>query len=213
MANTQTKKHGPLFWGLIALVGGVVAVGLCVVGVAFWARNTVMNATATEAVPVPVAEVEQRELRKLNDKYLSFRQALKQGQTATFKFSDRDLNGLVAKLPELKHLRGKASFTIERGEFVVDACVPLNGLPGMEGRYINGRFTLDISSESGRPVIRPVDVQTANGEVPQVILSHLRDINILDKLTKRDANARTLMNKISGLEIREGKLVIDTGHR
>lgn len=213
MAGHQGKKHGALFWLLIALAGIVLALALCVAGVAFWARNAVMNATATEAVPVPVVEAEKHELRQLNDKYLSFRSALDRGTAGTFEFSDRDLNVLVAKLPELKELRGKASFSIERGEFVVDACVPLNGLPGMEGRYLNGRFTLDIRSEGGRPVIRPIEAETANGEVPEMIMSHLRNTNVLDELTKRDANARTLMNKISGLQIREGKLVIDTGRQ
>ncbi|MBT3374168.1 MAG: hypothetical protein HN742_33945 [Lentisphaerae bacterium] len=211
MTGDKGKKRGPLFWGLVAAAGVVLLAGICVIGVASWARSAVLNATQEQAVAVPVAgQVEKRELRRLNDKYTSFRKALDQGHAGTFEFSDRELNVLVAKLPELKELRGKAAFAIERGEFIVDACVPLNDLPGLEGRYLNGRFTLDISTEGGHPVIRPVQVTVPDGEVPQVIVKRLREMNVLDELTERDANARTLVDRISGLKIRDGKLVIDT---
>ena len=205
----QGKKRGCLFWG--CLTSAIVAVLVAVVAavIVFRVKRVVENATSTQPAPIPAATPSPQAARDTQRKTEGFLTALKRNEAGTFNFSADDINNLIATAPGLQDLRGRTFVAIANDRIVADASIPLDQVPGMQGRFLNGRFTLELQFRNGDLAIYARDIQVKGQPLPDLVKAKVETINLAQELYKRP-DAVQALKKIDFLEVRDGKLVVRT---
>jgi hypothetical protein len=195
--------------GITALVV-VLLIGV-VVGVLFWKVRKLRNVFSdTELKPVPVADANAETVRRLSRTFEQLQRALKEGRTETFTFTDLQLNQLVSTVPAVRDARGRARFTIADDLLKVEGGIPLDQIPGFQGRYLNGQFTLDLRLENGVLNLRVLDAAVRGQPLPPVIMERLRQQNLADQ-AMQNPEFRQQISALKALRIEGGKLIVETG--
>ena len=90
----------------------------------------------------------------------SFQRAAKRGEAVRVELSDAEINGLIAGSNDA---RGKVFVAINNDVGRVQVSLPLQGVPTMSGRYLNGELTVE-SSPDGDPANVRVSNILLNGQ-------------------------------------------------
>lgn len=189
----------------IALVVGIV------VGVLFWKLRKLRDEFSdTELKTVPIAEANAETARRLSRTFEQLQRAVKDGRTEQFAFTDLQLNQIVSTVPAVRDARGRAHFTIVDDHLKVEAGIPLDQIPGFQGRYLNGEFTLDLRLENGKLSLRVLDAAVRGQPLPPVIMEPLRQRDLAD-LAMQDPEFRRQITGLKALRVEGGKLVVETG--
>ncbi|OGV68772.1 MAG: hypothetical protein A3K19_24190 [Lentisphaerae bacterium RIFOXYB12_FULL_65_16] len=208
--SSGSSKHGCLFYGCLTAVT-LVLLGAVVGGFIVWkVRSVALGVTDTAPAAVPVASVDDLEARDIQQRTQDLITSLKENRAGEFRFSERDLNALVATVPDAQGIRGKAAFSIQGDRLVTQTSLPLDQVPGMQGRYLNGKFHLDVKCEGGvlEAYVRDIDVK--GDPIPQSIKDRIGKINFGQEIYK-DPKAADALRSLESISIRDGKLVIRTG--
>lgn len=199
---------------LIVLGGAVLAVVLIVVVVAlvlFWRFRSLRDEFAdTSLEAVPVAEADAATARRLNRTAEQLERAVKEGRTERFEFTEEQLNQMIATLPAAQEARGKAQVRIVDDRLKVRTGLPLDQVPGFQGRFLNGEFTLDLRLENGALDLRVVDAEVRGKPLPPAIMARLRDYNLADQAL-RNPDVRRHLEGLRGLRLEGGRLIVETG--
>ena len=195
--------------GMTALaVALIVAI---VVGVIFWkVRRLRDEFSDTELRAVPIAEANADTARRLSRTFEQLQRAVKEGRSEQFTFTDLQLNQIVSTVPAVREARGRARFAIVDNHLTVDAGIPLDQIPGFQGRYLNGEFTLDMRLENGVLNLRVLEAAVRGQPLPPAIMEHLRQQNLAD-LAMQNPEFRAQISGLKALRIENGKLVVETG--
>lgn len=205
----QKKPKGCLFWGCLSAVL-VCLLGLGVFGIGAWTvRKRVLGFTETQAAHIPVAQVKPAQARTLQAKARAFDSALKRGRAGTYRFTADDLNALVATAPDLETLRGKAFVTIDGKRLIADTSIPLDQVPGLHGRYINGKVELDVRVRNGRLEVYPLGITVKGKPVPPQLMAAFKTRNLAEQ-AQADPNFQKALAHIDSLKIENGAVVIRT---
>ncbi len=113
--------------------------------------------TATPAAALPAPTVSS--VPVVND-WKSFQQAAKRGERVQIALSDADINGLISGSEDA---RGKVFVSINKDLGHVRISMPLEGVPTMSGRYLNGEMDVE-SSPDGDPAKVRVSNILLNGQ-------------------------------------------------
>jgi hypothetical protein len=199
------------------LIAAAIAVGVCLVlvgivlGVLYWQfRSLRSDFTGTELTPVPVAQVDAETAKRLARTVEQFARALKDGRPGQFAFTGTQINQLIAALPAAAELRGRASFAIDGGRLKVRGGIPLEEVPGFQGRYLNGEFALEVRADNGQLHVYVVDISVRGKSLPNVLLDRLRTENLADRFL-RDPEARRLCGNLKAVRVADGTLQVETG--
>ena len=131
--------------GVTALV--IALVVSIVVGVLVWkARTLRARFSDTQLRTVPIAEASTDTAKRLSRTFDELQRAVEEGRSERFTFTDLQLNQMVSTVPAVREARGRAHFTIVDNHLKVDAGIPLDQIPGFQGRYLNGEFTWTCAS-------------------------------------------------------------------
>ncbi len=208
-ASAGKKPRGCLFWGCLAaaIIGllGIVAVGLGLRAM----RKQVLGITDPAPADIPVARVQASQARRIRAKALAFQTALRQGRRGTFRFTADDLNGMIATDKGAQSLRGKTFLTIEGNRLIADACLPLDRVPGLRGRYINGKVELDVQVRNGRLEVYPLDIVVKGKPLPPRLMKVFKARNLAEQFTA-DPNVRNALAHIESLKVENGAIVVKT---
>jgi hypothetical protein len=189
----------------LLLIGGIVA------GVLFWkARKLRDEFSDTQLKAVPIAEANAETARRLSRTFEQLQRAVKEGRTEQFSFTDLQLNQIVATVPAVSEARGRAQFAIVGDHLQVAAGIPLGEIPGFQGRYLNGEFTLDIRLENGALTLRVLEATVRGQPLPALIMERLRQRDLAD-LAMQNPEFRQQISALKALRIEGGKLVVETG--
>lgn len=115
---------------------------------------------ATPALPVPTPTPNVVSATPLVGDWKSFQRAAKRGQAVRIELTDADINGLIAGSDDA---RGKVWVSINNDVGRVQVSMPLEGVPTMSGRYLNGELTVQ-SSPDGDPAKVRVSNILLNGQ-------------------------------------------------
>ncbi len=189
-ASPTGKKRGCLFWAIATLVVLALVVG----GGSYLAyRYATQRIVAgyTEAAPRELAEptLSAAELGELDGRVAAFVHALRnKNPVEPLVLSGDDLTALVARIPELRRLGGRARFSIGDGEIRSDLSLPLERA-GYPGRWFNGSAAFAVSLENGVLIVTLRSASVKGSEVPGWILRQVQDQNLAKKLYERPETA------------------------
>lgn len=116
---------------------------------------TAVAPEAPPASPAPTAPT-----TPLVSDWKSFQRAAKRGEAVRIELSDAEINGLIAGSNDA---RGKVFVAINNDVGRVQVSLPLQGVPTMSGRYLNGELTVE-SSPDGDPAKVRVSNILLNGQ-------------------------------------------------
>lgn len=195
--------------GVTALV--IVLLGALVAGLLFWKARSLRNQyTDTELKAVPVEETNAETARRLGRTFEQLQRAIKEGRAEHFTLTDLQMNQLVATVPALAGVRGRAHFAIVDGHLRVESGIPLGQVPGFQGRFLNGEFTLDLRLENGQLNLRVLDATVRGQPLPPLLMDRLRQRNLAEQALQ-NREFRQQIASLKSLRIEDGKLVLDTG--
>jgi len=207
MESPERKKKGCLFWGC----GGFLVLAVLFLGGAGYLLYMLRDLTSDAPVPIPVKEVKAGEYESVRKEIGGFEKAVEEDRPAKLELSADDLNTMIAKDPGLKELSGSAFVTIEDGQVALDLSLPLDRfkvkVPGIEGRYLNGRFIVEMSMEDGKVSIVPVSAVVKEKPLPGWVLREIQK-NVLDRMVG-DPKFLEAAKKAKSLKVEGDKVIVE----
>jgi len=191
--------------GVVALLAAIAA------GIAAWQFNRLRREfTDAELKPLPVTQVDGDSAKRLTRTAEQFARALNDNRPGQFTFTEAQLNGLLAMLPDTQELRGRATVAIAGDRLRVQTGVPLEQVPGFQGRYLNAEFTVDAQVTNGQLQVYVREVTVRGKPLPPLLVDRLRTQNLADRLLQ-DPGARRFFSHIRTLRVAEGAVQVETG--
>jgi hypothetical protein len=210
--TTEKKKMG--CWGIGCIVCLVItlllAIGTGVTTYLVYAK--IKSYTAAAFVAVPVEEGTPEHYAEISQRMEEVHEALLNNRAAKAEFTAQELNICIAQNPELKDFKGKVYLKLEDGLVQAQASIPLNGIPGFSGRYLNGTVQTSIGVENGKISIIPQAIQVSGKNIPDDIMSQFKQgfEEGLDDKMDEDPKTKAMLDRIRTLKIEGDKVVIET---
>lgn len=216
-ARTQAKTSGSSpgrkrLIVVLSIVGGLLLLtGLAVGGSVLYARGLVRRLTSTQPDSLPVTQLGRDEQRKVERNLQRFVTACQKGQAEQIEFNDHELNGVLGALEECRGMRGKVALEIVDGQPWVQASIPLSdtGVSWLQGRYLNGKFRLNVQLKESGLSITVADVVVPGGQVPDWVLKRLRAQDFGQE-AYRDRTWGPRLRRLESLDFNQDKLVVQT---
>ncbi|MDD4098680.1 MAG: hypothetical protein PHC30_07915 [Lentisphaeria bacterium] len=197
------KIVGCVFGGLLLLMI------LAVVAAYFYLQHLRSSLTATAPLDLAPAEVTPGQKRQLEKVYHQVRQALEQGKATEAVLAGEDVNALLALAPETRAVSRRAAIALEGETAKATLSLPLDGVEGMEGRYLNGDFTFRLGVQDGKMQIRILSAVANQRRVPQYIIDKLNERDLGQEVARRLGGGSHLQ-RIDSLVIEGGQLKVRT---
>jgi hypothetical protein len=212
--NTPEQPSSPppqrrfwLWFGVIVATLFSLAIGI----VAFFIYQTyTIGKTITSTTPteIPVEKPSQEKAEELGQRLVSFQTAITEDKAAELILSAQDLNALIALDPDFA---GKVFFQIEGDQVFLKGAIPLNNVPGLEGRFLNGTIAMNISLKNQKLVITPTKLVLDNPDMPKfvqdVIMDSLKKQNLAEEAAK-DPEFQKWLQNIKDIRVADGKIII-----
>ena len=131
---------------VLVIFGAIGGVG------AFWLyRKTLDTFSSDRPANVALEQPTTVALQQAEGKLHQLRTAVRDRTGTRIEFAAADLNTLIARDPAFVGLRGKARVGMAGDDMIVDVSAPLNSsnLPGLKGRWFNGRIQFRFGYEFG----------------------------------------------------------------
>jgi hypothetical protein len=210
-AEPPREGHGCFFYGcIIAIVLAVLAlIALGVGGYLTYRAYLKFVDQYTSATPMtlPKVEMPEEERKALQERFDVFKKAIDEGQDAEpLVLTGDELNVLLANASGVKD---RVYFIVEGDKLKGEVSLPLDalGLPGVQGRYFNGKATFLASLKGGQLVVN-VDSAELNGQpLSEQIMTGLRTTNLAQDAARQPENA-AFLNKLESIEIKDGKITV-----
>ena len=204
----KSSGKGCLFWGFIIAGSCAIIVAVTIGFMAYSAKKLIDSVTDTKPETIPTVSTNASENRHAKEQYSRLENVINEGSAESFSFDERQLNTLVAVIPQAEFLRGKATFNIKGDRLIARASVPLDRIPMMQGRYLNGEFELDIKCENGILEVYAQEVRVKGEPIPESVMSKLRNVNLAQEVYK-NPDAIKALKRIESLEVKDDKLVVN----
>ena len=191
------------------VLGGLVLLAaLVALGVYIYANHLKSTLTATaplEIAPVEVTAVQKRQVEKV---YTQVRQAMEQGRATEAVLAGEDLNALLALAPETRTISRRATVALDGDTVKATLSLPLDGVEGMQGRYLNGDFTFQVAVQDGKMQIKILSAVANQRPVPQYIINKLNERDLGQKVARRLGGDQ--VSRLDSLIIEDGQLKVRT---
>lgn len=197
--------YGCATLAVVLILGGILAT----VSVRYGFNQLREKWTDDKPIDLPAVELPEDEMDALVKRVEDYADALMDDEALEpLTLTQLELNALAQNHPELKDYVGDIYFTIEEDDVLIgQLSMPLDGFPGLTGRYFNCSATLHVAVEDGEFVIE-IEEATVNGEpVPESFMNDFRGKNIVEEV-KDDPKARDLIEKVQSVEIKGGVIVL-----
>ena len=174
----------------------------------YWFVSSTLAAyTSTEPMEIETVEYSEEDLAVLKARMDAFNDAMESGKVPEedLILTAADINALIA---DNEDLRGKVFVRIEDGEIEGDVSFPLDGVPGLNGRYFNGSATMDVSMDDGHLFVRAKDAEVNGEPVPEQFMRGMRDENLAKKMNQ-DPEQRKFLRKFNDIRIDDDKLILE----
>lgn len=211
-ANEPPKPgHGCFYYGCItAIVLSVLLMVVIALSGYFGYQaylKVVRQYTSTTPVTLPKVEMSKEDRESLRGRIEAFKKALDEGEeTEPLVLNGDELNVWLADESEVAD---RVYFVLEGDKLKGQISLPLDefALPGLKGRYLNGKAAFTASLRDGRLDVRADSVEVNGQPLSQQLLAGFGKANLAEDAAKQPENAQ-LLNKLESLQIKDGKLVI-----
>ena len=212
--NTPEQPSSPppqrrfwLWFGVVVATLFSLAIGIVVF---FIYQTYTIGKTITSTTPksIPVESPSQEKAEELGQRLVSFQTAITEDKSAELILTAQDLNALIALDPDFA---GKVFFQIQENQVFLKGAIPLNNVPGLEGRFLNGTIAMKISLKNQKLFITPTKLVLDNPDMPKfvqdVIMDSLKKQNLAEEATKEPEFQKWLQN-IKDIRVAEDKIII-----
>jgi hypothetical protein len=156
---------------------------------------------------LPKVEMPDEQRKALDDRFDAFKAALDKGE---------DVEPLVLDGDELNVLMQDKGGTKDRVYFLIEGdtlkgqvSMPLDELklPGLQGRYFNGKATFHASLRDGVLVVTAESGEINGRPISEQFMAGIRGKNLAEDATKNPDNA-DLLAKLESIQVKDGKIII-----
>lgn len=207
-APPAKKGHGCLFW--LAIAAGVALLSVAIIGMALWHQyRKLQAATSDKPQTIAVAPPSADMARTAQDKVTRLTEAVRRNTSDTFNFSGDELNALLATSPQLADVRGKTAFAIQGQQLSANVSLPLDALPGLQGRFLNAQVDVELTFKDGVLDLYLRNIRPTSGELPAALLSAVQSVNLGEQI-RRNPEAAKALGAFTSIDIRDGQMVLVT---
>jgi hypothetical protein len=203
-ATPTRRRHGGLFWALVA----VVFLAAAVAGGGYLAYRYTID-RLTDATPLDLGEptISPAELGGLDGRVAAFVHAIRnKNPVEPLVLTAQELTSLVARSPEFRRLGAHARFSIGNGEIHGELSVPLERM-GYPDRWFNGSAAFAVLLENGVLIVTLQSASVKGEPVPGWILQRLRNRNLAQDLHERPL-ATGLIARLESIEVGNGRITL-----
>lgn len=216
--TTTTRKSGPgcFFYGCLTSILLLIfaAVGLYF-GAKWWIGKQVERFTDSRPMALPNVEYAPAEAQAVRERVEAFTTAIKAGtSTEPLVLDERELNILIASVPEMKELRDKVYVGIEGDRLQGTISLPLETIPfppplrgAVKGRYLNGSADLRVSLDNGFFLVALQSLEVKGQVVPEEAMKAISEQNLAKDFYKNQEGMKTLQ-RLQSISVEDGRLMI-----
>ena len=143
----QSNKGCCLGLGCLALLLVLVVIFVAAIGYGYFRVRSFATASSPRQVEQP--ELTPRQRREAAATFESLRTAVDTGSPASITLSSSDINAFIAEHAQPAIADG-IGVALKEDRVIVDFSVPLEKIPTLGGRYLNGTATLAVSGGNGK---------------------------------------------------------------
>ncbi|MFA6930313.1 MAG: hypothetical protein WCT05_08300 [Lentisphaeria bacterium] len=199
------RKRGSavIKWGCLTVV---ILLLLCLLSV--WLFFRAQRRKWTDERPIPVELPLEGGSRQSDGAriYRDTRRAFESGFAQSLHFDNRELNALLNQAPEFKSLIPQMALQLQEDSLLTRMSLPLKGIPGFEGRYLNGDFVFTVQINQGVPQLMLRSGNVHGKPVPEHFLNQINQYGQKELL--RRLETQTDLSRIESLRIENGKLIL-----
>ena len=164
----------------------------------------------TEDKPVIIQHdpITKKQQTQLTAKYNSVKEVLKTHKKTEIQFTSEEFSQLMAYSPETKGIANKSKFWLEGDKIKADLSISLDGVPKMQGRYLNGLFTFSVAVQNGKMRLHVDEGLVKGHPIAPTYMKLLNSQNLEGLLAQHSGT--NWSSFIENLEIKDGKLTIKT---
>jgi hypothetical protein len=172
-------------------------------------RGKIDQYTADAPAQLPPLNVPADDRKAIIDRVEEYRKLVEGNETLTdeqrtLELTADEINVLIED--DERDLKGRARVEIIGDKLQAEISIPLNNIPMLGGRYLNGRATIVPRAVRGELQIRLVDVEVKGQRLPQELQDALQKENIIPD---SDQNRRNRIEReLDSVEVVNGKLRI-----
>ena len=216
MCAAEKKRRGCFFYGCIVSIifGLILFVGIPLAlffGFNYAVKTVVNNYADEQPMELPIIEMPQTEVTSLKQRVDVFRQAVENNTpTAALELSADELNALIFHDPQLAKLKGKAFLDFEGNKVKGQLSIPLSDLNigSGESLYLNGTGIFEVSIQNGSLSAKLDSLEIKGKPIPAKFSGWFKGKNLFEN-AQMDPEAQKFINRISRLEIRDSKLILE----
>lgn len=200
------KSNTCLIGCVVSVVAGVVVIVVLALLAAFFLGKVRDSLTSEAPEPIPQVEFSQEESQELQQRAAAFQEALKNpaAPAQTLDLSAHDINVLLRTNPSVSAFSNSVYVDIADDTLSALVSMPLDMIPGMTGRYLNGTATLDIDVVNDRLVVSVQRFMMHGKEFPVQMLSQLE--GELNNNVNQSPEVRALAQRIQDIQVQDGRV-------
>ena len=167
----------------------------------------VQGNTSTAPMVLPKVEMPEEARKDLHTRIDAFKAALDKGEeTEPLVLNADELNVLLSEASQTK---GRVYVIVDGSNLTGEVSVPLDevGLPGLKGRYFNGKATFHASFRDGVFILTAQSAEVNGRPLPDQFMASLRTKNLAEDIARDPKNA-ALLGKLDSIQVKDGKVTI-----
>jgi len=126
------------------------------------------------------------------------------GEVVELVLSARDLNALISRQPDLQ---GKLLVTIEDGQVGGEVSIPLETLPGGEGRFLNAHVSLAVELRDQELFVAITNATVKGAPLPKILLAALGNENLAAELNQHPM-IKSRLQQLDSLTVEDDSIVL-----
>ena len=203
------KQRGCFFYGCIASIILLVLIGIGIwLGLRYLGEqlNGISEDHPRELPVAKATDEEQQALRKRIEDFDAAVKAEPDKPAPPLILTADDVNALIASEPDMK---GKVYVTIPGDRVEGEVSLPLGSLPlpGVRGRFFNGKAIFRVGFAAGSVVAHVESAEIKGVKVPDKYIDAMKGQNVLEEANKNPKNA-TKLARVESLEVKDGKIIV-----
>ncbi|WP_337173274.1 hypothetical protein [Paludisphaera sp.] len=217
--GAEPRRHGCLFYGVVALVvvAVVVTVGLALA--AWVSYRTIVRYrdmyTSASPVALPRLTTSDRQRQRAVERVEAFRDAVEAGKAVDpLVLSGDDLNALIQGSPKLKD---RVYLSLDGDRIKAQVSIPLSEIQDLallRGRYLNGEAEVKLELDDGRLKLEILSMRAEGKELPPIVRDVLTHSDFVLEGEEHEADTederefKRFLRRLDSLKVEDGELTV-----
>lgn len=212
MPKQPVQKKSPL--RIIAIIAIVLVCLILLIAGILWLsasmaiRKIRNDYTSDQPMVIEHEQLTSTQRTKIIKKYKSIYDVIKNGKKTTIVLDSKEFSQIMANSPETKDLAKSSKFWLEGDRMKAELAIPMNFIPQLQGRYLNGVFTFRFSITDGKLDVYVEECLVHGSPIAPAFLKMINAQDLKGHLNRQMGTS--WQNSIESLEIQDSKATIKT---